>query len=213
MSPLPRRVEPEWLDTLPHEDPRAVRGRRDLRLVNALMGNERWILREATARPEAAARGIVELGAGEGRLLARLAHLGPATGLDLAPRPAGLTPIVGWRQGDLLEGGDPVKGGILVANLFLHHFSPEQLRRLGRLAERFEAFLAVEPLRSRRALALAALLAPTVGPVTRHDMPASIRAGFRPGELAENLGLSSDWDVTENGSFRGGLRFVATRRT
>ena len=35
---LARRVEPEMLDTLPADDPRAVRSRSDLRRVNRIMG-------------------------------------------------------------------------------------------------------------------------------------------------------------------------------
>jgi hypothetical protein len=38
---LPRRVEPEWLDQLPTDDPRAIRARHDLRRVNAWMRNAR----------------------------------------------------------------------------------------------------------------------------------------------------------------------------
>src|SRR3989442_156554 len=34
-----RSVEPEWLDTLEAADPRAQRARRDLQLVNFIMGN------------------------------------------------------------------------------------------------------------------------------------------------------------------------------
>src|ERR1041385_4869330 len=32
-------LEPEWLDSLPASDPKADRSRRDLRLLNVLMGN------------------------------------------------------------------------------------------------------------------------------------------------------------------------------
>lgn len=217
MIPLARKVEPEWLDSLPPEDPDAVRGRRDLRRINALMGNGRWIFAEVSARPELARRGIVELGAGDGRLLARLARLGAATGCDLAPRPADLPTEAGWLQGDflsgdILSGGGTPGGGILVANLVLHHFSEEALRQVGGLADRFACLVAVEPHRSRRALALAGLLAPAMGRVTRHDMPASIRAGFVPGEMGRLLGLSPDWSVTERTIFRGAVRLVATRQ-
>jgi len=34
---LQRSVEPEWLDQLAAKDPRAIRHRRDLKLINALM--------------------------------------------------------------------------------------------------------------------------------------------------------------------------------
>ena len=43
-----RVLEPEWLDALPHEDPRARRSRRDLVRVNALMGNDRIVAYQPT---------------------------------------------------------------------------------------------------------------------------------------------------------------------
>lgn len=211
MNPLPRRLEPEWLDSLPPDDPGAVRARRDLRVINALMGNEGWILRQIAARPETAERGIVEFGSGDGHLLRRLARLGPATGCDLAPRPAGLPAEIDWRQGDLFTLTEPITGGLLVANLVLHHFDEKGLRRIGGIAAGFETILFVEPHRSRGGLALARLLLPFMSEVTRHDMPVSIHAGFATGELARDLGLSSGWSVTESSHWRGSLRVVATR--
>lgn len=211
MIPLPRHVEPEWLDSLDPDDPRAVRARRDLRLINFLMGNEGWLLRQVAARKETAGEGIVELGSGEGHLLRRLGRSGPATGCDLAPRPADLPREIGWRSGDLFSLTEPLSGGILVANLVLHHFSAEDLLRIGSIARRFDTLLFVEPHRSRCALFLARLLFPVVGEVTRHDMPASIHAGFAAGELGEALGLSSGWSVTEVSHWCGSLRFVARR--
>jgi hypothetical protein len=211
MIPLPRHVEPEWLDSLDPDDPRAVRSRRDLRLINFLMGNEGWILRQVGARTETARQGIVELGSGEGHLLRRLARSGPATGCDLAPRPPDLPREIDWREGDLFTLAEPLTGGILVASLVLHHFSAEDLLRIGRIADRFETLLFVEPHRSRSALALARMLSPFVGEVTQHDMPASIHAGFAAGELGHALGLSPDWSVTECRHWCGSLRFVARR--
>ena len=52
-----------------------------------------------------------------------------------------------------------------------------------------------------------------MGEVTRHDMPASIRAGFRQGELPVLLGLNSeDWTISESSHWRGALRLIAKRR-
>jgi len=201
---------PEILDELSAEDPRAVAARRDLRRINALMGNERWILRRVREAPEARA-GIVELGSGGGELLARLARFGPATGIDLAPRPALLDEGIGWFRGDVFERLDAETGGVLVANLFLHHFSVEELRRLGALASGFRRLVVVEPWRARRALVLGRGMTPFVHPVTRHDMIASIRAGFVPGELGEALGLGPGWRISERCSWRGGLRVLASR--
>lgn len=211
MTPLPRHVEPEWLDSLGPDDPRAVRSRRDLRLINFLMGNEGWLLRQVAAGAETAEKGVVELGSGEGHLLRRLARSGPTTGCDLAPRPPHLPKEINWCEGDLFSLNEPLSGGILVANLVLHHFCAGDLLCIGKIADRFEMLLFVEPHRSRRALALAGLLSPMVGEVTRHDMPASIRAGFAAGELGKALGLSEDWSVIENSHWCGSLRFVARR--
>jgi len=73
---MPRSVEPEWLDTLDPEDPRASRSRRDLQRVNRVMGNVSIIARAwRTAQPDnhqPRPRLIVELGAGDGTFLLRL---------------------------------------------------------------------------------------------------------------------------------------------
>lgn len=211
MNALPRRLEPEWLDSLDHRDPRAIRARRDLRLVNLLMGNEGWILRQVATLSRSAERGIVEFGSGDGRLLTHLSRLGPATGCDLAPKPPGLPVEIAWRQGDLFSLPETLTGGILVANLILHHFDPGSLRKIGGIAAGFDALVIVEPHRSRGGLALAGLLLPFVSEVTRHDMPVSIRAGFARGELTRELGLSTGWSVTEKSHWRGSLRVVAQR--
>ncbi|MCU0753184.1 MAG: hypothetical protein MUC40_09220 [Akkermansiaceae bacterium] len=59
-----RIVEPEILDHLPHDDPAARRSRLDLRRINFLMGNERWILRVLGRLPDSAASVICESSAG-----------------------------------------------------------------------------------------------------------------------------------------------------
>src|SRR5947208_2277513 len=70
---LPRRVEPEWLDQLAADDPRAIRARRDLRRVNAWMRNARSMasaLRKHGAHP----RTILDLGSGDGQFMLRVAR-------------------------------------------------------------------------------------------------------------------------------------------
>ena len=76
---MERVVEPEILDELSGDDPRALRSRRDLRLINFLMGNERWILKQVRS-----ADSMVELGAGDGSLTRKLTKYGSVTGLDLS---------------------------------------------------------------------------------------------------------------------------------
>lgn len=209
--PRDRVLVPEWLDDLPPGDPGAIAARKDLRRVNFLMGNERWILRQIRSDPDAARHGIVEIGSGEGCLLRGLAEHGPATGCDLAARPSDLPATIGWMQGDCLETLRERSGGVLVASLFLHHLDDGSLARLGEVAGRFERLLWVEPLRARLPLALANLMLPFVGPVTRHDMPVSIRAGFRPGELPALCQLGREWRIVERTNFRGAIRLDARR--
>ena len=75
-----RQVTPELLDQLPAGDRRAMASRRDLQKVNGWMGHVRIlanVVREGfRGRPP---RSVVEIGAGDGTLLLKLARaLGPA---------------------------------------------------------------------------------------------------------------------------------------
>ncbi|MBK1833987.1 class I SAM-dependent methyltransferase [Roseibacillus ishigakijimensis] len=209
---MKRVIEPEILDDLPASDPRAQRSRRDLRLINALMGNERWILRELRRR--ARGQAVCELGAGDGELLRALARQGhPGCGFDFQPAPADLAPGAEWQQGDFLQTlprqDQPAR--VVVGSLILHHLSSPQLAELGRLLSRSRLLLFAEPLRSPWALVEGRTLFPFVNDVTRHDMMVSIRAGFRRGELRELLALEGDWQWRERTTLRGGLRSLAWR--
>ena len=62
-----RVIEAEWLDELPHADPRAQRSRRDLVRVNALMGNVRIVAGELARTP--GLRSVAEIGAGDGAFM------------------------------------------------------------------------------------------------------------------------------------------------
>src|SRR5918992_5969575 len=66
-----RAVQPELLDNLPTNDPRAVRARRDLQTINAVMGHPRIIVRSMKSL-RAAPRRVIELGGGDGTLLLRI---------------------------------------------------------------------------------------------------------------------------------------------
>jgi hypothetical protein len=209
-----RIVEPEILDHLPHDDAAARRSRLDLRRINFLMGNERWILRALEHSNVASASMICELGAGDGGLAGKIQRRFPnrqVTACDLAPRPAGLDQAIDWRSGDVFQ-QPPPPGGVLVANLFLHHFEGDDLRRLGKLCEGFDTLVFNEPDRSRIAAFLGMLLHPFVNHVTRHDMQASIRGGFRKSEMAGLMGLESPrWKIHETSTWRGARRMVAWR--
>lgn len=208
-----RKLTPELLDHLPHNDPGALRSRLDLRRINFIMGNERWI----TAMIPETTRHITEIGAGEGHLLSRLARRHPQTGItacDLAPRPAHLPASVKWIQADLFTQAPPETDGTLIANLFLHHFTDDQLAVLGNWMRRFDTLLINEPLRAPFPLLLGKLATPFVHPITRHDMRVSIEAGFRPGEIPTALGLESHgFRFQETASQRGFIRTFAQKIT
>lgn len=201
---MKREVKPELLDSLPGDDPEAIRSRRDLRLINFLMGNERWIMRQKLEG------GMIELGAGNGYLTKQLASLGEVTGLDYQEKPEVLG--VPWLAGDLFQTFPQADGETVVANLILHHFESDDLARLGQLIKTRRRLVAVEPWRCSSSLIEGKLLWPFINEVTRHDMMVSIRAGFQKGELPELLKLGGDWEWREEVSLLGGLRVLAWRR-
>ncbi|MDA7504777.1 class I SAM-dependent methyltransferase [Akkermansiaceae bacterium] len=201
---MKRQLTPEILDSLPGDDPGALRSRRDLRLINFLMGNERWILKQNYRG------GVIELGAGEGKLTQKLAERGQVVGLDFQERPDNLE--IPWLAGDLFHNLPEVKGETIVANLILHHFRDDQLAQLGKLIRERRSLIAVEPWRSRISLAEGYVLWPLINRITKHDMIVSIRAGFRNGELRKLLDLGDDWEWKEEVSLLGGLRVLAWRK-
>ena len=168
-----RSLEPELLDHLPPQDPRAVRSRGDLRRINAIMGNARII-----ARHLGAATRIADLGGGDGSLMRRLAK---KRNLEII----NVDRIHGLEVFDFLQSPGAALDAI-VANLFLHHLTDHDLRRLFSLAAvRAPLFVACEPRRSRPAL-WASRLVGLIGAndVTRHDSVVSVRAGFTGKELS-----------------------------
>ena len=73
---MKRIVEPELLDTLPSNDPRAAGSRRDLRRLNTWMRNHAIMANALqTAANGQTPKRIVELGAGDGDFLLRVAQL------------------------------------------------------------------------------------------------------------------------------------------
>ncbi len=210
-----RQLVPEILDSLAPGDPEAVRSRRDLRRLDVVLGGSRWILSRLSRHRSAVRRGVVEVGAGEGGLCRRVSEAfpgAPFVGMDFLPAPAGLPAQVRWEQGDFFERLPGVPGEVLIGSLILHHFHDRELSALAPHLDRFRVLLFSEPWRSRSALALASLAHPFVGRVTRHDMPASIRAGFRPGELADVLKLAGrGWKIRESLWPAGTIRFEAWR--
>ena len=230
---FPRRVTPEILDELPASDPRARRSRADLRRINRIMASVTWLKRGLTLAASSRTRGVVELGAGDGTLALRLARsLGNAwigthlTLLDLEPSVAQKTAdairACGWTlevvAADALDWiAQPLRErvGIVLANLFVHHFEAERLTRLlAGIAGSADAFVCCEPRRSRFALAGSRLLG-LIGcnDVTRHDAVVSVHAGFRGDEIgaAWRAAVADGWTFSEAAAGPFSHLFVARR--
>lgn len=220
---LPREVQPEILDRLPADDPRAVRSRRDLRRINVIMAQP-LIMARALWRHHAsrAPRVILDLGSGDGTLMLKVAR-------RLAPRWRGVTMLLLDQQNivsretidafiRLQWSAEPIVADvfevlkrppareidIISANLFLHHFDGLMLSRLmAQAAQRAPLFVACETLRAPLGIVCGSLTW-LIGcnDVTRHDAVASVRAGFRDAELSALWPDCGCWRLHE---WRAGL--------
>lgn len=230
---MQRRVEPELLDALPADDPRAVRSREDLRRINRLMGNQSVLgnALDGIVHGSGSVR-LVELGAGDGTLLLRLARnrakRWPTVKLELLDmqpvvRAETLTgyrnhgwdaQVVGTDVFDWFGQSESGDAPIVIANLFVHHFDGERLQELlNGIARRARAFVCCEPRRSRFALAGSRLLG-VIGcnDVTRNDAVISVRAGFIGNELSALWPDRDAWILQESLAAPFGHRFVAVRK-
>lgn len=223
---MERVIEPEWLDELPADDPRAVRSRGDLRRLNWLM-NHAGIIAQAL-RPLPKPRRILDVGAGDGTFALRLATKLRCrkTEFILVDRNGEISPSVRdgfralecpveFRRCDALSGLAEV-GDVDVAfvNLFLHHFDDAKLKQLlGDIASRCRVFIACEPRRSALAL-FASRCVGLIGcnDVTRHDAVVSVRAGFDGDDLSRLWPDSAAWSVKEHAAGLFSHLFVARRR-
>lgn len=208
---------PEILDHLAADDPRALRSRRDLRLINRCMGNHRWILHEMRTLVEAGLRHVVEIGAGDGMLLARILREFPsvtATAIDLQDPEESMVvdARMNWVRGDLLQADVDFAGAVVISNLFLHHFLPEELATIGQRIRGAGALLACEP--ERRALHLwqGWMAGPAFNATTRHDLAVSVRAGFRHDELLNSLMMGNDWHWHQTRTWLGAHRLKGVRQ-
>jgi hypothetical protein len=226
-----RRVEPEWLDALPALDPRALRSRRDLSRVNALMGNAHRVARELARHLGPGPHALAELGAGDGAFALALANTrglrGRSAELALVDRQPCAGPFYiaalrerGWHaaavQADVfawLAAPGAGRRDAIVANLFLHHFEAAALSRmLALVARRTRLFVACEPHRCAFALAGASLLgAVGCNDVTRHDAVVSVRAGFAGREIGALWPQDGRWHIEEGARGPFSHVFVARR--
>lgn len=200
-----RNLQPEWLDVLPAADPGAVGSRADLALLNRLMLQaeilHRILVRNCRQRQPLE---ILDLGAGDGTFMLRLARKlscrWPKVSVTLLDRQnlvgretLEAVAAEGWRATTVeadalafLDAAATAKVDIITANLFLHHFAEPELLRIFQGAARLaRLFVACEPRRNRFALGCSrALWVIGCNHVTRHDAPASVRAGFSGKELS-----------------------------
>ena len=239
-------VQRELLDSLPFDDARAVRSRRDLRRVNGWMRHHAIMAGALKNSLDGLApKQITELGAGDGTFLLRVAQrLGPfgvppssgpgrlkpelqaeivnATLLDLqkivsAETLAGFRNL-GWRAetvvADVFDWPQTSgTAGVVIANLFLHHFEDAQLAELlSLISKRARLFIAIEPRRAPWPLFCSRLLwAMGCNDVTRHDAVASVRAGFSGRELSALWPDKQNWRLTEQRAGAFSHLFIARR--
>jgi Methyltransferase domain len=217
MWSVARAVRPEWLDSLPPDDPRAGRSRRDLRRINAWMQQAGIMAGVLVSHCRQAPRTILDLGAGDGAFMLRVAR-------RLASRWQGLTVIlldrhkivsaetqrdfdaIGWRVEtvaadvfEFLQQDGPTDVDVITTNLFLHHFPQAELARLLALAARWTDVLAAcEPSRAPLALAASQMVwAIGCNDVSRHDAVVSVRAGFNGDEISALWPKQKDWELHE----------------
>jgi SAM-dependent methyltransferase len=228
-----RSIEPEILDDLPANDPRAIASRRDLRRLNYWLNHHRHVKNAIlTAFPAYLPQSIAEIGSGDGRFasqtLSYLDEARPVEGArdmflvdrqtEPAPRLRGRFEENGWTahfvQADIFD-WLPKQGTFdcIIANLFLHHFEPVKLRSLFEMiAAHTKVFIACEPRRCRTALYGGYLLVyATCSSVTRHDAIVSIRAGFKDDELSR-IWPARDWTLRETKAGMASHLFVAMKR-
>jgi SAM-dependent methyltransferase len=223
---MERVIEPEWLDELPAEEPRAIHSRGDLRRLNGFMNHAGILARELSfvAKPER----VLDLGGGDGAFALRLLKttgwrecefvvvdrnpvFSPKLRAGFEALECSVTPL----RCDVLDGLESAGAAdIIFANLFLHHFQPPELERLLHdVAARTKIFLACEPRRSPLALAASRCVALLgCNAVTRHDAVISVRAGFRDGDISRLWPVENGWDVDERAAGLFSHLFVARKR-
>jgi hypothetical protein len=229
---MKRKVERELLDELLPSNHRAIVSRRDLQKVNGWLRHTSIMSRTLTgAFAGRSPRLIVELGAGDGTNLLRLAKciayrwrpmrvvlvdqqltLSSQTKAEFKSLSWHLEllemDVFDWLQRPYMEQSD-----LTISNLFLHHFAEEHLRKLlWQVSRQTGFFLTCEPRRTTFSLCGAALLGVAgCNDVTRYDAKISVRAGFTKNELSELWPAGNGWQLTERQAGLFSHYFVAQR--
>ena len=224
-----RIVADETLDHLAPDDPAAVRSRRDLVRVHRVMATRSILSRGwqdlvSTASSALPLR-ILEIGAGDGRLLLEVARsLAPRWShvqLTLLDRQDIVSPAtlagyaeLGWsaqvhiadvltwaaQPDDEAPASTLPRWDLITTTLFLHHFEGGELDLLlAAVASRTDRFFACEPKRSWWSLTGSHLVgAIGANAVTREDAVLSVRAGFRDHEITTTWPSTGDtWHTRE----------------
>ena len=213
-----RTIEPELLDQLPADDVRAIRHRRDLKVINAVILQSGIMAKAITERWTGdPPRALLDLGSGDGTFMLSIArrlvaHWPGVTITLLDQRDIVSTDTreafatLGWKAQTVsadvfgyLRGLKPSSVDVVTANLFLHHFDQRQLSDLLALvAHSSRVFVACEPRRTKIALRSSRLLW-MIGcsEMAVHDAVVSVRAGFKENELSELWPAKDSWELRE----------------
>ena len=232
-----REVQPELLDQLPPGDPVAAKIHRDILRYNRMQGNFEWFRRVLSQSLQDGDR-VLEIAAGEGRLLSALAQdglLGPAGREDgnagnaepglqarasrvaafdaICPRPENCPEQVEWTVCRAEDFADYGAFDVILVCHFLHQLPEETLRQLGRQLAGARLILAAETRRHPLAAGLcraSRLIGFSAEGIG--DGLKSIRAGFRGGELKELLELDeARWRVKLTETLLGSYRLIAEK--
>ncbi|HEX5223316.1 MAG TPA: hypothetical protein VFZ59_27395 [Verrucomicrobiae bacterium] len=229
---MKRVLTPELIDVLPANDPRAVRSRRDILRLNRINQSDALmarLLRRVAGNP--APQMITDLGSGDGLFMLHVARRLARHWRNVSIRIVDTQPAVApetfaafkqldWQaevvKADVSIASDWSRNGerhFYMANLFLHHFNEDQLRGMfQRIAEHASSFVAIDPVRGRaQHFVSRCLWLFGCGAVTRHDGPASFRAGFRDQELSALWPANGTWKLDERQFGPFSHTFIATR--
>jgi SAM-dependent methyltransferase len=230
---LVRRVEPELLDQLPADDPRAIRARRDLKRANAIILQHLVMAHTLLKYADGAQpRVLVDIGSGDGTFVLRVARRLARRWHNVHVILLDQQSIVSQETRDgfaaLQWTVEPVAANVLdffsrprsehidviTANLFLHHLQDPELRQLlARAAAMTRLFVACELRRTRLVREMGRLQwLIGAGDVVCYDAVVSARASFLGQEISALWPTRDGWDLFERAVGPLAHVFVARRR-
>lgn len=183
MKPMPRSLLPEIMDSADLPEATRVIFHRDLKLVNALLGNWRTITR--LVRRAGPVRRVLDIGCGDGALLQHLRRqLGvEVTGVELVlphAAPGDVPIVIADATREALPAAD-----VAISVLTLHHMTEDGIVRLVRnTGKTCRRLIVLDLVRHRLPLVLFSLfIAPLLHREAAADGRQSIRRAFTPAEL------------------------------